>query len=349
MTRILFICKNREQPYSADSTQNYSTYSHGGKSSGLFNSVKFMVDMLSESGVDCKMVDVVDNNCIDREVSLFKPTHVIIEALWVVPSKFAVLTKLHPKVKWIIRLHSELPFIAGEGMTFEWLNEYVTYHNVFIAANSERIFEDLKDLFHKPIQYLPNYYPIEKAEIVIQEDKDPDMLDIGCFGAIRPLKNQLIQAVAAIRFANKIGKSLRFHINGNRVEGKGETVLRNIRALFAGHQEHELVEHSWMPHAEFVNVLKDMDVTMQVSFSETYNIVAADAIAAGVPVVSSKEIKFVCPLFYADPTDTQDIMDKVERAYYTDLTKTNSLNRFGLERDAKFAKEAWMKFAKPVH
>lgn len=344
MSRILFICKNREDQYSDYNDYNdYNEYSTGGgKSSGLYNSVKFMVDMLTENNIDCKMVDVVDNNAIDKEVSDYKPTHVIIEALWVVPEKFEVLSKLHPKVKWYVRLHSEIPFIANEGMTFDWINGYMKHKNVFIAANSDRMHADLVRLFNKDVAYLPNYYPIDKASEPIITEVDPTTIDIGCFGAIRPLKNQLIQAIAAVSFADSIGKTLRFHINGNRIEGKGEPILRNIRTLFAGRPEHSLVEHAWMPHSDFVKVLGDMDVTMQVSFSETYNIVAADSIAAGVPVVVSKEIKFVCPLFYADTTDTTDIMAKLSRAYHTDVNKVNTLNRFGLSKDAQIATKAWL-------
>jgi hypothetical protein len=340
-SRILFICKKREHIS--------EPYSHGGKSSGLFNSIRFVVDMLTENFVECKMVEVIDNNGIDSEVFLFKPTHVIIEALWVVPEKFNILTKLHPKVKWYIRLHSEIPFIANEGITFDWINNYTKYNNVFIAVNSDRIHNDLKSLYHKPILYLPNFYPIHKIQHQNLKDTDPENIDIGCFGAIRPLKNHLIQAVSAIRFADKIQKSLKFHINGNRIEGKGEPVLRNLRGLFANKPEHKLIEHDWMPHDTFINLLKTMDLTMQVSFTETYNIVAADAIAAGTPIVCSKEIKFVCPIFYADPTDTENIIKKIHLAYYTNINKINYLNRFGLEKDAKLAKRKWLSFALPQH
>ena len=34
---------------------------------------------------------VVDNNGIDKEITEYKPTHVFIEGLWVVPEKFDVL------------------------------------------------------------------------------------------------------------------------------------------------------------------------------------------------------------------------------------------------------------------
>jgi hypothetical protein len=77
--------------------------------------------MLVANGVDSTIIEVIDNNGIDREVTKYKPTHVIIEALWVIPSKFEILTKLHPNVKWIIRLHSEIPFLANEGIAMEWM------------------------------------------------------------------------------------------------------------------------------------------------------------------------------------------------------------------------------------
>ena len=113
-SKILFILKIK-QNYGA--TNDYSI----GLSTGLYNSAQFMNEMLIDGGFDSQMVSVIDNNDIDREVTLHKPTHVIIEALWVVPSKFEVLCKLHPNVKWVIRLHSEIPFLANEGMAMDWI------------------------------------------------------------------------------------------------------------------------------------------------------------------------------------------------------------------------------------
>ena len=93
--RVLFICKKRHI---------YSQQTQTNISSGLYNSAKFVVDMLQNNMIDAKLVDVIDNNCIDKEVAKYRPTHVIIEALWVTPDKFDILQKLHPRVKWIIRL-----------------------------------------------------------------------------------------------------------------------------------------------------------------------------------------------------------------------------------------------------
>jgi hypothetical protein len=54
-----------------------------------------------------------------------------------------------------------------------------------------------------------------------------------------------------------------------------------------------------------------MDIGMQCSFSETFNIVGADFISQGVPVVGSSEIPWASPIFNADPTSSEDIFNKL--------------------------------------
>lgn len=349
-TKILFICKNRISPTGSpncDSTKHYSSK----MSSGLLNSVHFVVKMLIKNGIEAKLIDVIDNNYIDKEVASYKPTHIIIEALWVVPEKFLILSKLHPDVKWIVRLHSEIPFIACEGIAMEWIFDSDKYNNVTISANSNRLTDDLNGLLNKPIIYLPNYYSTDDITTHISTliPKSNNTIDIGCFGAIRQLKNQLIQAVAAIQFANQIGKKLSFHINGNRIEGKADPVLKNIRKLFEKNTHgHVLVEHDWMPHEDFIGLIGQMDILMQVSFSETYNIVTADAIAQHVPVVTSCEIKFVSRLFQANCTDVRSIRCALYRAYILSKINFHYLNLLLLKLNSYRSSCIWKKFFKSV-
>ena len=130
--RVLFILKQRPSgPYG---TWNYST-DNKPLPSGLSVSALEVTKVLDQMGVANRLVQVVDNNCIDREVTAFKPTHVIIEAFWVVPSKFDVLTGLHPNVKWIVRNHSKTEFLATEGMAFGWAIDYIK-RGVYLGCNS---------------------------------------------------------------------------------------------------------------------------------------------------------------------------------------------------------------------
>lgn len=305
--KILFILKKRMTSHSEIKTI----------SSGLLNSASFVNEMLQKNGYNSHLIEVKDNNDIDREVKKFKADIVIIEALWVVPSKFEVLTKLHPNVKWIIRLHSEIPFIANEGIAMEWIYDYQKYKNVFISVNSKTTYEDLNNILPKKTIYLPNYYPVnlfdKKNECV---NKNKKVLNVGCFGAIRPLKNQLYQAVSAIEYANSINKELHFHVNVARVENNGDPVLKNLRNLFKNNPKHKLVEHGWLRHGEFTDLVKKMDIGLQVSFTETFNIVAADFVNNNIPVIVSEEITWVSDFYKAEPTESKSIINKISQALF---------------------------------
>jgi hypothetical protein len=318
--KILFILKRRED-------FNSVVHNQLGLSTGLFNSANFVSQMLTDLGYSTKLAVVTDNNDIDREVTLFNPTHVIIEALWVVPTKFSILQKLHPNVTWIIRLHSEMPFMAGEGMSMDWIGDYSSFGNIVLAANAPRMLSEIKMYLtiknnwdtktaNEKVIYLPNYYPKEfSAPKVI--DKNKDWIDIGCFGAVRLLKNHLEQAFGALKFANSIGKKLHFHINAGRIEMQGDPVINNLRGLFEqlDGTGHELINHEWVPHEGFIDLCTSMDIGMQVTFSETFNIVGADFIANGVPLVGSSEIPWINSASAADPTSSDDIAIKLGLAY----------------------------------
>jgi glycosyltransferase involved in cell wall biosynthesis len=312
--RVLFVLKHRESPWGdygcGPDRGHQGTNAATGQttSSGLRNSVHFVAGMLRTVGVTADIVEVRDNNDIDREVAAHRPTHVVIEAFWVVPEKFDALRPLHPNVVWIVRNHSELPFLANEGIAIQWIAGYLA-RNVEVMCNSPRGLEDMRVLaraFGLPDRLVtcgPNFYPITDAgPLASRLDRSAPMIRIGCFGAVRPLKNHLTQAVAAVAFARSLGKRLEFHVNGTRVEGGGEPVLKNLRAMFAGVHDARLIEHGWLDHQDFLRLVGEMDAVMQVSFTETFNIVSADAAAAGVPVIASDEVPWIGRYGHADPT-----------------------------------------------
>jgi len=348
-SKVLFILKRRLD-YNEEKHER-----HIGLSTGLFNSCNFMNEMLNDCGIESKIAVAIDNNYIDREVSSFKPTHVIVEALWVVPSKFAVLCKLHPNVKWIIRLHSEMPFIASEGIAMDWIGDYAKFPNIIIGVNAPRMLGEtafyLQQLMgwtdaqtKERVIYLPNFYP--QTYVKKQFSPAKDIINISCFGAIRPLKNHVLQALSAVKFAESIGRKLRFHINSGRIEMKGEPVLNNLKGMFQhlADNGHELVNHAWRPRDEFLTLCSQMDIGMQVSFTETFNIVGADHISQGVPIVGSTEIPWAASIFCANPVDSDDIVKKLHRTFkmpklniwanqlmltnYTNETRKHWLNYF---------------------
>lgn len=343
--RALFILKRRDD-------YGVSHYGTVELASGMYNSCKFIVDALVEMGKIAKLAVVIDNNDIDREVTQFKPTHVFIEGFWVVPNKFEVLKRLHPNVTWVVRCHSELPFLSLEGNGIDWFYGYLE-RGVSVAANSPKTCRDMRKLATAKwpklsmclLPILENYYPISglnNTETFLEDE-----LNVGCFGAIRPLKNQLIQGVAAVELGARRDQRVKFHVNAGRVEQQGQNVLKNLRALFKHQPNAELVEHPWIPREEFLSLVGRMDINFQVSFSESFNIVSADSIDQGVPIVTSSEVPWAFP-FFANPTDACNIATVAEEtlkhsSFYVQL------NRDRLIAHSSATLRHWMKFLRPEH
>ena len=360
--RVLFICKRRMDGY----TSHY----------GLMNGARLAANSLStnpdrvyanasgtwaeiagELAIETSHVTVVDGNGIDREVHAYRPTHVVVEALWVTPEKMAELCARYPRVVWVIRLHSKLPFLAYEGMAMQWVRGYLklSIPGLYVAANSPELYEPLRLIVSasgvdgaagRRVVYLPNLYHIERVHIPLSAHlayllfgrrtgmgAQPEVLNIGCFGAVRPLKNHLLQAAAAIEYCERRGIRCRFHINAGRTEQNGEPVVKNLRALFdLVRASHELVCHGWLPHSEFLQLVGAMDVNMQVSLTETFNIVAADSISRGVAVVGSPEIAWLPEGCKASPNTVSHVVETLTHVLanrvYLAAVAANNLYRY---------------------
>lgn len=326
--KILFVLKKR----------GYDKVSYG-----LKNSCEFVAQALAKEGIKSKVVEVVDDNAIDKEVVQFKPDFVFIEAIWVRPSKVKELIKLHKKTEWFVRIHSKIEFLAHEGMAFNWLKDYSKIDkdskNFKICFNNKQTVEDVKDSLDIKAKYAPNIYLFEKKNHATNHS---DTLKISCFGALREFKNHVNQALAAIRFADKNNFTIEFHINTSlKYEKHGENILKNLRNIFK-ETKHKLVEHEWMNHSDFLNLVNSMDVGMQVSFSETFNIVAADHVSLNVPIVGSDEIEFLHSWYQAKPCDVEQISKKIEFAYFSSFLNFHRLNERKLNKYNEKAIEDWL-------
>jgi hypothetical protein len=135
---------------------------------------------------------------------------------------------------------------------------------------------------------------------------------------------------------------LEFHINHNRVENRGIEVLKNIRDLFANNINCELVEHSWMSHHKFIELLKTMDIGMNVSLSETYSVITADMVSHNVPIVVSHEVAWAHTLSKANPNDLDDIVKKMKIAFHNEELIYD--NKSLLRLNGRLSKQEWKRF-----
>jgi hypothetical protein len=310
---------------------------------GLANSSLLVANALKDQ-FDVIVESCIDGNDIDRRVVRNKPDVVILQAFFVTPEKARELQKLHPKVKWVVLGHSCVPFLAQEGSAFTWINQLEKIPNLNIAFNHQETVSDLNKIGYE-LDYLPNIY---SPEYFFKRAKPSEaIIRIGCFGSLRILKNSLNQAVAAITFAESIGKTLHFYINSNSDNGVGDNILRNMRAIFA-RGNHKLHEINWLNHQDFCKLISTMDLGMQVSYTESFNITSADFVFQNVPIIVSEEIKFVHALFRCKNT-INSMVRGLYIAYYLDIINGQYLNKLLLEEHNKEAKLIWCNYLNRIN
>jgi hypothetical protein len=194
--------------------------------------------------------------------------------------------------------------------------------------------------------YLPNVINMHNSSNDFIDEKEH--IDVGCFGATRLLKNQCFQAMCAIKAADRMGKTLRFHITPSLDQGN-DPILANLKELFSRNR-HELVIHDWLPNDEFQDLIREMDIGLQVSFTETFNIVTADFINNDRIIVVSEAIWWLPSMFKASTLDYDDLEAKIIIAYKN--RNSNKLKRTAREALKKYnecAKREWEHFLLKKH
>lgn len=346
MAKNLFILKRRED-YSQDPSYSGSYQI----ATGMWNSAMFVSEMLLSNGKDSAVEMVVDANSIDGIVTRHNPDNVFIEGLWVTPTKFDELLAIprHANRNWVVRIHSEIPFLATEGIAMGWIAQYLD-QGLVVAPNAPRAHQQLRYYAienglteaqaDSQVAFLPNSYPTNFDALSGLDTSGKTTLDVACFGAFRPFKNHLQQVFIAARFADQLGLHLRFHVN-NRMDQGGTPIAKNVKATVE-EMGGTLIEHSWEERSIFLQSLRDCDLLLQVSMTETFNIVAADAVFVGRPILVSNEITWAYPL-YADPQNVDKSLG-VLNAIWANKPFFIQRNRDGLRSYVTDSTARWLRY-----
>ncbi len=239
-------------------------------------------------------------------------THVIVSAPWIPPERFKQFCIDFSNIEFVFLSHSGCAFLSIDKFGMRNIREYIDLelqiHNFHVAANNTRVTNWISRAFGAPCLYLPNLYDVTTFVDPYPTHKEiGGTLRLGSFGAGRPWKNQLTAAEAAVQLARQLGVHLELYVNSKRPDG-GQRMIESREELFDNLRGCNIVEVPWETWAKFRHTVGTMHLLLQPSFDETFNVVTADGIAAGVASVTASSIEWTPRRWWATPEDPSDLV-----------------------------------------
>lgn len=334
--RLIIFCKTNKKG------SDKNPYHAGGLAANALHTI----GVLKRHDVNCEMQLV--NNYDDVVAFLahnHDVTHVIVEAVWMTLDQVQTLAVRHFDVQFVVRAHSKIGFLQCEPEAIPIMRQIIDskMHNVTFASNNSEFADALYEVYGK-VLHLPNLYDLNESPA--KWEGKAHTLHIASFGATRLLKMHPNAALAALQISQRTGRPLMFFINTDSTPG-GESVRAAIRNLFAGLDQGSrpchLVEVNWQDPIAFKKTIAAMDLVLQLSSTETFCLVAADAVASGVPVVVGPAITWISKEYQAAIDDTSDVASAGTRA----LANSSSVAKAQLRQLNKFLKDStnsWLTF-----
>jgi hypothetical protein len=293
---------------------DYEDYnSEGGKCHrGLGVNALHTAKVLRKAGVRCDIAPVWNIDSVRKALQKYMPTHAIVEAFWIKAPDMSTLLTEFPSVHFVVRCHSQIGFLQVEPGAIKILRDMLLLQevqlNLTVSANTLRLKQFIDRTYKSRCLLLPNLYNVDRENRKPGVSHDHRSLRIGCFGAHRLLKNHTTSAAAALMMANRRGSDLEFYVNSGRTENpQSKSIMLALNNMFNNLRWAKIVQVPWEEWSQFRLTVSHMDLVVQASFTETFNIVTADAVSEGVPAVVGPAIEWVPESWQADPDDADDI------------------------------------------
>jgi hypothetical protein len=240
---------------------------------------------------------------VAHERGQLQPTHVVIHAPWVPTCEFATMARDWPDIVFVVVSHSNFGFLAADPHAVQLLREAVelqhSLHNVVVAGNSERFTNAASVIWNTNVAFLPNLYDLSEPMLPARGPWTGSSLRLGLFGACRILKNGLTAAAAAASLAATLRVPTELYVSESNAA---------MRELCEDTPNLKLVSTGWLPWAKFRQLVGSMDLLLQPSFTESFNVVTADGVHQGVPSVVSDAIDWAPARWQANPDDAEDLV-----------------------------------------
>src|SRR5437764_831216 len=267
----------------------HKNISHIGLGVSALNTAK----VLAQHGVDSEVWPILQAADLANQLRKSPATHVVIAAPWIPAPDLQGLIASFPATRFAVNCHSNVGFLQADANGVRLIRDSMEIEmgsaHFNVAGNSIRFCRWINAAYGAPCTYLPNLYYLGDPAAA-RPGFSGGALRIGAFGATRPLKNFMSAAGAALTIARGLKANLEFWVSSGRTEGGGDTVLNAVRAMLDNLPGISLVQSGWQSWPKFRQVAGHMHLLLQPSYTESFNMVTADGVAAGVPSVVSEAI-----------------------------------------------------------
>ena len=286
----------------------------------------------------CHNVDLF-HAILEYEREHKKPlTHVIISAPWMSRHDTKSMIEFFPDIQFVVECHSNVGFLQADPNAMALIRAIIglsrTHSNILLGGNSKPFVEWARQVYGAEVVLLPNLYPVTEPRKHRWDGLPP--VKIGVFGAVRPQKNFMTAAAAAMLIQRELHLPVELHMSDGG-EGDGGSVSRAIHQMTKNVLGFEVVKHLWRPWQEFIEVVEKMDLLIQPSYTESFNMITADGIVAGVPSVVSEAIRWAPKSWKADSDDVADVarvgvkLLRSRLSVWRGMSARRKSNRYALE------------------
>jgi len=253
-------------------------------------------------------IDIVDAIREFDKTHSQKLTNVIISAPWISTKDLRAMATHFTHINFVVLCHSNIGFLQADPNGTRLLREGLALSqelpNFNIASNCRRFVDWIDIAYGIPVVLLPNMYP-NIGETKPYRETEP--IRIGVFGAVRPQKNIVTAGGAAVAICKLMNRPTELWFNSGRNEGGTITLLNALRQICIDVPGFELKQAPWGLWSEFKKTVESMDLLIQISYTESFNMVTADGISVGVPSVVSDAIDWAPKEWVAHSDDALDV------------------------------------------
>lgn len=263
---------------------------------GLINNASHCEKLLEGHGISATVASLTEIGVFDRWISKVQPRVVVIGAPCIKPDSLQALAKKHRSVTWVQRIHSNMAWLQISSKQFQTclaLLDLTKLPNVRYATVS---MDEAKRWSSAGLNVIgmPNVYEGAIADTPLPGPEPWDNVRLSAFFAVRLLKNpgaHVLAAATVDRHVRAQGRPrVKLHIQGQRADSP--QYIDCVKRLANACDLHLPIE-DYRPHDVFVAWLpENIHVGLQLSMTESFNYVAIEHLAAGIPIVTSEAIPF---------------------------------------------------------